>query len=170
MKLRIPLAAAFLTLASLGAHATDLIQADTPGELMRVERAFLDAESQTSRDPFSFYTGEEGGWQLTQHAYAFSKGRFVHADQIPHDPKAPAFTVAGERTPAAGAAPEAESRTDLDPFSVYDGEEGGRQLKQHAYAFSNGRLVHADQIPHDTKAPVFTAADAAAPGALYGGS
>ena len=104
MKLRLPLAAAAVALASLGANATDVfhpannepgsINHVVPGTLTRAERAALDAKSQPGRDPFSVYAGEEGGWQLKQHAYALSNGRLVHADQIPHDTKAPVFTAA----------------------------------------------------------------------------
>lgn len=35
-----------------------------------------------------------------------------------------------------------------DPMWVFNGE--GWEPRQHSYAFSGGRLVHTDRIPHDS--------------------
>ena len=104
MKYRIPFAAAAIVLASFGATAADVfhpannepgaVNHVVPGKLTRAERAALDRQSQANRDAFSVFAGEESGWQLKQHGYAFSNGRLVHADQIPHDTRAPRFTTA----------------------------------------------------------------------------
>jgi hypothetical protein len=37
----------------------------------------------------------------------------------------------------------------------YVGGDTGCELRQHRYDFVNGRLVHSDDIPHDTPKPTF---------------
>ena len=104
MKFRIPLAAAAVALASLGANAADVFHAANneagsinhvvPGTITRGDHAALEAKSQSRADPLWVFTGEETGWQLEQHAYTISYGRVVHADPFPHDTKAPVFSAA----------------------------------------------------------------------------
>lgn len=104
MRTRIPLAAAAVAVASLGANAADVFHAAdneagsinhvVPGKITRADRAALVAKSQSDADPLWVFAGEESGWQLKQHAYAILNGRVVHADQFPHDTKAPAFSAA----------------------------------------------------------------------------
>lgn len=53
---------------------------------------------------------------------------------------------------------------------VFRGGDTGYELRQHAYALSKGRIVHADDIPHDTKRPRFDASEAAALDRTYGGA
>ena len=104
MKSRIAIAAAAVALASLGANATEVFHAANneagsinhvvPGKHTRAEHDAIEAKSQPNGDAMWVFAGEGAGWQLKQHAYVFQKGRFVHADQIPHDTKAPDFSVA----------------------------------------------------------------------------
>jgi hypothetical protein len=39
----------------------------------------------------------------------------------------------------------------------YVAGDTGWELRQHKYDFANGRLVHSDDIPHNTPKPVFAA-------------
>jgi hypothetical protein len=38
---------------------------------------------------------------------------------------------------------------------AYVGGDTGWELRQHRYDFANGRLVHSDDIPHDTPKPAY---------------
>jgi len=71
-----------------------------PGKLTRAERQALEQAEAAHKDALWAFAGEEAGWELRQHAYSFSGGRMVHADDIPHDaPRSrfdPSDTSAGE--------------------------------------------------------------------------
>lgn len=60
-----------------------------PGKAAAVERAAPDRPGSLSADNQWVFLGEEAGWSLRPHGYAFSDGRIAHDDPFSHDTPKP---------------------------------------------------------------------------------
>lgn len=78
--------------------------------------------------------------------------------------------VPGTLTVAQARAANVQGRVGGDAQWQWTNEATGHELRQHAYAFRNGRLVHADDISHNSPRPRLSADDVKAAGIAYPGS
>ena len=98
MKLKTTLAIVLATAAGF-AGAADVFHASNdepgtlnhvvPGNATRVEPQAADRLGSLSADAQWVFLGEEAGWSLRPHGYAFKDGRLAHNDPFSHDTPKP---------------------------------------------------------------------------------